>query len=84
VVVVQTTPYIGNLLRRETDLTNDAAGIADGEDRDRMAFAAGALGAAGAMADSALEQGATEDLAGLGETGDEAVAPLDDLLLLHY
>jgi len=62
------------LLLRETDLTNDAAGIANGEDGDRMAFAAGTLRAAGAMADGALEEGAAEDLAGLGETGEEAIA----------
>jgi hypothetical protein len=83
-VVGQTTPHIGDLLLREADLTNDAAGIADGEDGDRMAFAAGACGAAGAMADDALEQGATEDLAGLGETSEEAVALLNTLLLLHH
>ena len=83
-VVGQTTPHESDLLLRETDLANDAAGIADGEDRDRMALAAGAFRAAGAMADGALEQRAAEDLAGLGEMGEEAVTPADDLLMIHY
>jgi len=73
-----------DLLARQADLTDDTAGIADGEDGDGMAFAAGALGAAGAMADGALEQGAAQDLAGLGQAGQETVALSDDLLLLHY
>jgi hypothetical protein len=82
--VGQTTPHRGDLLGREAELTNDTAGIADGEDGDGMALATGALGTAGAMTDGALEQGATEDLTGLGETGYEAVAPLDDLLVIHH
>jgi hypothetical protein len=69
---------------RETDLTNDAAGITDGEDGDGMAFAAGAFGAAGAMADSALEQRAAEDLASLGKLGEAAFAPLDDPFMVHH
>ena len=69
---------------RQTDLTNDTAGIANGEDGDGMAFAARAFGAAGAMADGALKQGAAQDLAGLGEAVEEAVALLNDPLLLHH
>ena len=65
---------------RQADLTNDTAGVADGEDGDGMAFAAGAFGTAGAMAEGAPEQGTAEDLAGLGE----AVAPLHDPLLIHH
>jgi hypothetical protein len=49
-----------------------------------MAFAAGTFGAAGAMADGALEQGAAEDLAGLGKAVEEAVALLHDPLLIHH
>jgi len=75
---------MADLLVRQTDVTNDTAGIADGEDGDRMAFAAGAFGAAGAMADGALEQRAAQDLAGLGEAVEEAVALLNDPLLIHY
>ena len=64
-------------------MSNDATGIADGEHGDGMPFAARTLGTAGAMADGALEQGAAEDVAGVGETLEEAVAAADDLLLLH-
>jgi hypothetical protein len=84
VIVGKATPHMSDLLLREADLTNDAAGVADGEDGGWMAFAAGAFGAAGAMADSAQEQGTAEDLASLGETGDEAVTSMHDLLLLHH
>ena len=75
---------MSDLLWKEADLTNDAAGIADSQHGDGVTFAAGAFGAAGAMADGALEQGAAEDLAGLGEAGEEAVALAGDLLLIHY
>jgi hypothetical protein len=83
-VIDQAAPHMSDFLWREADLTNDAAGIADSEHGDGVAFAAGAFGAAGAMADDAMEQGAAEDLAGLGEAGEEAVALADDLFLLHH
>jgi hypothetical protein len=35
------------------------------------------------MTDGALEQGAAEDLAGLGKAGEEVIALADDLLLIH-
>jgi hypothetical protein len=46
------------LLAAEADLLGATAGIGDGQYEDEMALAAGADGAAGAMADAALEQGA--------------------------
>ena len=54
---------MSDLLLGQADLANGASGVADGEDRDSMAFAALTLGAAGAMTDGALEQGAAEDVA---------------------
>ena len=83
-VVGQAHPDMTDLLGRQADLTNNTAGIADGEDGDGMTFAAGAFGTAGTMADGALEQGAAEDLAGLGKAGQEAVASLRDWLVIHY
>jgi hypothetical protein len=83
VVVGQATPYRSDLIVREADLANGAAGVAHGEDGDGMALTAGAFGATGAMADGAQEQGATEDGASLRESGEEAVAPFDDLLMFH-
>jgi|GEM_PF-5411346 len=75
---------MGDLLVGKADLADDGAGVADGEDGDGMAFAAGAFGAAGAMADGALEEGTAEDLGGVGEAGEEAMAALDDLLVIHH
>ena len=83
-VAGKAAPYLSDFLRREADLTNDAAGIAGGEHGDGVAFAAGAFGTAGAMADDAQEQGAAEDLAGLGELSEKALAPLDDPLMIHH
>jgi hypothetical protein len=49
-----------------------------------VTFAVVALGAAGAVADDALEQGAAENAAGAGEARGEAVAFASDPLLFHY
>jgi len=73
-----------DLLVGKTDLANDGAGVADGEDGDGVAFAAGAFWAAGAMTDGALEEGAAEDIGGIGEACEEAVAALDDPLVIHH
>jgi len=73
-----------DLLLGKTDLANDGAGVADSEDGDGVALAASAFGAAGAMANGALEQGAAEDLGSVGEASEEAVAALDDPLLIHH
>ena len=48
-----------------------------------MAVPMGAGGAAGAVADGAVEQGAAEDLGGGGERGGEFGAGIGDLRLLH-
>jgi hypothetical protein len=72
------------LLFAETDLARALAGIADREDRHGVTFAAVALGAAGAVADDALEQGAAENAGGVGEARGKAVAPVGNLLMFHY
>jgi len=74
---------MSDLLLGQADLADGSTGVADGEDRDSMAFAARALGAASAMTDGALEQGAAEDVAGGGETREEPRAFLDGGLLIH-
>jgi len=84
VVPGQTTSRRSDLLLAQADLTNNAAGIADGQDSDGMTFTAGAFGAAGAMADGALEQRAAEDIAGLREPRQEVVTPPQDPLLIHH
>jgi hypothetical protein len=66
VIVGEETLYLWNLLFAEADLANATARIADSEDRHGMTFAALTLGATGAVADSALEQGAAKEVAGWG------------------
>ena len=60
-----------------------AAGIGDGQDPDRMAGAVGAGGAAGAVPNVAVDQGAAEDLGGGREGGGEFDAGLGDQFMFH-
>ena len=71
------------LLGREADLLGAPAGIADGQHPEEMALTASTDGAAGAMADAAMEQGAAEDLGGGWEGGSELGAGVEDSLLIH-
>lgn len=72
-----------DLLVGKTDLSNGTAGVAGGEDGDGVAITAGAFGAAGTMTDGAEEEGAAEDVAGLGEAGEKTVALDHDLVVFH-
>src|SRR5215469_9695797 len=67
----------------KTDLFGTAAGIGDCQDPDGMTEALGTGGAAGAVADRAVEQGAAEDLGGGGERGGEFGAGLGDGFMFH-
>ena len=60
-----------------------SAGIADGQYPDEMALPASTDGAAGAMADATVEQGAAEDFGSGGEGGSEFGAGVDDRCVLH-
>jgi len=73
-IVGQTTPYMSDLILTETDMPDAGAGIADGEDRYGMSFAAIALGTARAVPDDSLEQGAAEDVPGAGKARGKAIA----------
>ena len=68
----------------EADLARASAGIADREDGYGVTFATDALGAAGAVANDAFEQGSAEDVAGVGEARGKAVAFAGRVLLFHY
>ena len=83
VVVAQPLLDQGFLFRGEADLPGASAGIADGQHPDEMALTASTDGATGAMADAAVEQGATKDLGGGGESCRELGASVDDCLVLH-
>jgi hypothetical protein len=73
----------GFLFGREAVLPGASAGVADRQYPNEMALAAGMDGAAGAMADAAVEPGAAEDLGGGGEGGSELGAGVEDCLLIH-
>jgi len=77
-VVAQPLLDAGFLFGGKADLFGAPAGIADCQDPDGMALAFGAHGAAGAMADAAVEQGAAEDLGGGRESGGEFGAGGED------
>ena len=72
-----------NLVLTEADLTCASPRIADRENGYGMTFAAVAHGTAGAVADDAIEQGATEDVGGVGEARGQEVAPAGECLLFH-
>ena len=72
-----------DLFLAEADLTRASAGIADGQDRYRVSLAAVALGAAGAVTDGAIQQGAAEEVSGFGETSGEPVELTGCLLCFH-
>ena len=82
-VVAQPPLNHGLLLGGEADLLSAAAGIRDSQDPDGMAATIGTNGAAGAVTDSAVEQGAAEDLGGGGEGGGEFGAGIGDQLVFH-
>jgi hypothetical protein len=74
----------GDLMGAEGELFDAAAGVADGKDPERMALAASADGAAGGVADMAVEQGAAEDLGEGGQGGGEFGAGGQSVCLCHY
>ena len=82
-VVAQPLLDEGLLFGREADLLGASTGVADGQYPDRVALTASTDGAAGAMADAAVEQGAAEDLGSGGECGSEFGAGIEDRLLIH-
>ena len=71
------------LCRGKADLLGAAARIADGQNPDGVAFAAGTDGTAGGVTNGAMEQGAAEDLGGGGQSGGEFGAGFQSRFLLH-
>src|ERR1700687_6059744 len=82
-VIAQPLLDQGLLFGREADLLVTPAGVADGQHPDEMALTTSTDGAAGAMADTAVEQGAAEDLGGGGAGGRELGAGFEDGILIH-
>src|SRR6266567_8622419 len=77
-VVAQPSLDQGFLFGGEADLLGASAGIADRQYPDEMALTASTDGAAGAMADAAVEQGAAKGLGSGGEGGRELGAGFED------
>jgi hypothetical protein len=82
-VIVQPTANLRDLFARKADLARAPARIADGEDPQGMAFAAGTLRTPRGMADGALQQGAAKDLSGDREPVEKLLAGLDGALMCH-
>jgi len=83
-IVVQPLLDQGFKLGAKTDLTGAAAGITDGQDQDGVAAAGGALGAALAMADGALQQGAAEEEFEVGQATQELFPGGGDGCVFHH
>ena len=82
-VIAQPLLDQGLLFGGEADLPGAPAWITDGQNPDEMAFAAGADGATGAMANAASKQGAAQDLGSGGEGGGNLATGFDDCLFAH-
>jgi len=74
----------GFVFGAEADLLGAATGIGDGQHGDEMTLAAGADGAAGAMADAALEQGAAEDVGGEREGRSELGEGVESVVFVSH
>jgi hypothetical protein len=71
------------LFRANTELACLGPGIVDIKHPERVALAAGALGAAAGVMNDALQQGATQNIGRMGELGNEFVAALDGFFTCH-
>jgi hypothetical protein len=82
-VRVQGLANLGSLIGAEAQLSGFSAGIIHVKDPLGMALSAGALGATAGVMDGALEQGAAEDAAKVGESGGESIPVADGPRTCH-
>ena len=83
-IIVEPAPHFGNQFATQAELACATAGIGDGQNRERVAFAAGALRAFGAMrANGPMQKRATQDLAGHGEAIEQLLARTKGLFMNH-
>src|SRR6266545_4429875 len=71
VIIVEPTANLANPLAAHAELAGAPAGIADGENKDAVPFAARALRTSLGMADRPLQQRATHQLAGNRQSTEE-------------
>ena len=72
-----------NLFAAQAELASTGAGVADGQNPQRVPAAAGADRAAAGVAHGPLEQRAAQNLPCHRQLGDERLARLDDLVSCH-
>ena len=83
VVIAEPPAHVINLFAAQAELASTAAGIADGQNPQRVPAAAGADRAAAGVAHGPLEQRAAQNLPCHRQLGDERLARLDDLVSCH-
>jgi hypothetical protein len=83
VIIAQPLLDDGLLFGAEAELLGAPTRIADRQNPDRVARSAGANGAAGAMANNATEQRATDDLGGERKGRGEFGTLAEEGLLIH-
>ena len=83
VVIAQPAAHLVNLSRAEAELPVTAAGVADGQNPQRMPSTIGADRAAAGMTHGPLDQRAAQDLAGHWQLGNQRLAGLYDLISYH-
>jgi hypothetical protein len=84
VVVVEPLLNLVFLIWPDTVLLGDAAGIADSQNQNGMAFAASALGTTTFMTNGALKQRTANDLSERGEAAGKFLSGAKGLLAFHY
>src|SRR5467141_1648232 len=83
VVIAEPPAHLINLFAAQAELASPAAGIADGQNPQRVPAAAGADRAAAGVAHGPLEQRAAQNLPCHRQLGDERLARLDNLVSRH-
>ena len=83
VVIAQPVAHLVNLSTTQAELPVTGAGVADGENPQRVPATIGADCAATGMTHRPLDQRAAQDLAGHRQPGNERLARLYDLVLFH-
>ena len=83
-VIVEPAPYFGHQLTAQAELARATTGIGDGQDRERVAFAAGALCAFGAMGTNCpMQQRAAQYFAGDRQAIEQLLARTKGLFMNH-
>ncbi len=83
-VVVQPAPHLDNLFAAQAELPSAPAGIADGQNRDRVPLAARTFRAAPAMANDTLEKRAPQELSRDRQAAEKFLARAKGFCVFHH